>query len=359
MRCLLALCLLAPAVAAAPVPKGTAKGSWVGKLAFAKDKDVKVHAVQPDGAEQVNAVGSATLGYPVTKVTDDRVEVGGFGQGQTTYFRRDDVLRAKEAIDHYTAKLSENAKDATYLASRAMAYQEEDKYDQADADFSEALKAQPNSVWLRQSRIALRVKAKKFDAALEDHDEIIKANPTYEYYKVQRATTLAAAKRYDEAIEALTKLLENTRIRNSILLSRGLVYTQAGKYDKALADYDDIIQADPQNALGYNNKAWLLAICPDAKHRDGKKAVELATKACEMTNWKNAGHLDTLAAAYAEAGDFEKAVKWQSEAVEDVELMRREGAEMKERLELFKQKKPYRLPVEKLEAKPETKKEKK
>ena len=52
------------------------------------------------------------------------------------------------------------------------------------------------------------------------------------------------------------------------------------------------------------------ATCPEEKHRNGQQAVEYATKACELTAWKNAPYLGTLAAAYAEAGDFAKAVQF-------------------------------------------------
>ena len=76
--------------------------------------------------------------------------------------------------------------------------------------------------------------------------------------------------------------------------------------------------------------------------RNGKKAVEYATKACELTGWKVGFSLDNLAAAHAESGNFEEAVKRQEVAIQagfaNEEIMK--GA--RERLELYKAKKPYR-----------------
>lgn len=113
------------------------------------------------------------------------------------------------------------------------------------------------------------------------------------------------------------------------------------QYDKALADLDTAIRLGPGNAAAYNNRAWLWATCPDARYRDGTKAVESATRACELSDWKQANQLDTLAASYAERGDFDKAVEWQEKA-NKLYTDADERKKGEERLELYREKKPYR-----------------
>jgi len=104
-------------------------------------------------------------------------------------------------------------------------------------------------------------------------------------------------------------------------------------------------EEDPDTlASAMNNLAWFQATSPRAELRDGAKAIENATKSCELTKWKNAIYVDTLAAAYAEASDFDAAVKWQRQAIdllpEDVSAESR--ADYESRLKLYESGKPYR-----------------
>jgi serine/threonine-protein kinase len=87
------------------------------------------------------------------------------------------------------------------------------------------------------------------------------------------------------------------------------------------------------------------ASAPDAKLRDGHRAVEAATRACELTGWKEPDILDTCAASHAEAGNFDNAVKWETKAI-DLLTDEKRKQDFRSRLRLYQARQPYRLIVE-------------
>jgi hypothetical protein len=80
-------------------------------------------------------------------------------------------------------------------------------------------------------------------------------------------------------------------------------------------DIETALRIAPNDLDSHLTRAWMLATCPDAKLRDGSKAVTSATRACELSQWKEARPLAALAAACAEVGDFQSAVRWQQKAI--------------------------------------------
>src|SRR5581483_5458201 len=80
------------------------------------------------------------------------------------------------------------------------------------------------------------------------------------------------------------------------------------RFEQALACYESALKARPDQARTLNNLAWLRATCPDVALRNGTEALNLATRACELTTYGKPLYLGTLAQAYREAGDLPAAI---------------------------------------------------
>jgi len=98
----------------------------------------------------------------------------------------------------------------------------------------------------------------------------------------------------------------------------------------------------PNDAGMHEALAWFLATCPEERFRIGSEAVSSAKTACEMSHWEDSGGIDTLAAAYAEVGDFEQATKYEQQSLNDPSLGSERRKEREERLHLYQLRKPYR-----------------
>jgi tetratricopeptide (TPR) repeat protein len=131
---------------------------------------------------------------------------------------------------------------------------------------------------------------------------------------------------------------------------RGNSLQAMGRLQDARDALAEAVRLDEKNTGAQNNLAWLLATSPVDHVRDGQQAIVHANAACEQTQWKVPGTLDTLAAAYAEAGDFDNALKWQSEAISQFSAIAAKGNGeagedpdgFRKRLDLYRAKKPVR-----------------
>ena len=123
----------------------------------------------------------------------------------------------------------------------------------------------------------------------------------------------------------------------------GQEYEQWGEYGRAANEFESAAAAAPWHAEMLNLLAIFQATCSEAEFRDGARAVENATKACELSNWDNYSYIDTLAAAFAQAGRFEQAVKWQSQAITKLPADVRPGsrAQYQAKLRLYQEGQSY------------------
>jgi tetratricopeptide (TPR) repeat protein len=122
------------------------------------------------------------------------------------------------------------------------------------------------------------------------------------------ATVLSKQGKQTEAIHQLQEGLKQEPANAQLNFELAELLADQGRKPEAIACYTKAIDANPRFVIALNNLAWLLATDPDEQIRDGKRAVELAERACQASNWKYAYLIGTLAAAYAEAGRFPDAM---------------------------------------------------
>jgi tetratricopeptide (TPR) repeat protein len=207
-------------------------------------------------------------------------------------------------------------------------------------DVEYALDLQPGSVQALQLHASLLGTTGKFDKALKDLNLLRTAMPENPELLLQIATIYQASKQADKAIETYDELLEADPANVNGYRGRADAYLSLGKQAEAVADYDKALENDPENSGVLNNLAWVLATSPEDGLRNGQRAIELATKACEVTEYKQAHILSTLAASYAETGDYDKAIEWSTKAVElgSEELK----GQLRKELESYEAHKPWR-----------------
>ena len=179
-----------------------------------------------------------------------------------------------------------------------------------------------------------------YDQAIDYYTSQLRSNPTAMAYEGRGAVWQLTGE-HDIAICDFNEAIRLDPKSDTAYFDRGLAWKSKRAYEKAIADFNEAIRLEPKYAGPYNNRAWLWATCPDAKFRDGKRAVESALRANELTSGKNAYYVGTLAASYAEAGDFVKAVEYQQKAnkLDSDDDAKKRG---EDRLKLYKEKKPYR-----------------
>jgi tetratricopeptide (TPR) repeat protein len=137
---------------------------------------------------------------------------------------------------------------------------------------------------------------------------------------LNRAFALVNLGKLALAIQDFNTVLRLARSALPVQVWRGQIYEALGNYSLALADYDRIASITPQSssltcAFAENSRAWLRATCPDASFRNGKQAVSDAKSACNEASWSEPAYIDTLAAAHAEAADFDSAIRFEQQAI--------------------------------------------
>ncbi len=270
--------------------------------------------------------------------------------------KEDKEAANKQALQDLNKAIELDKRDAEALVMRGMLYYELGEVEKSNRDITDSLLIRPDSVrgvWMR-SMVAAQ--EGRFADAIADMEMLVRADPSNADWLRQLAGYYQMDKRPRLAIQLLDKLVTADAENYKALRSRGDAKLSVNLHQEAVEDYEAAIKLmeakrdkleedefkDEYSGL-LNNLAWVLATSPKDELRNGPHALELGLKACEATDYKAPHILSTLAAAYAETGDFENARKWAGKAVE---LGHEEKHEQVDQLQLeldsYLQDKPWR-----------------
>jgi tetratricopeptide (TPR) repeat protein len=241
-----------------------------------------------------------------------------------------------------------NPVDHEAFRFRGFAFEKTGDLVKALEDYSKAVALSPSDLHARRFRAKFLANQGKFKDAIKDYDALQELKLFGQADQLERGRLRLEAQEAVLAVSDLDAVIKSDLKHSEAYVLRGLARCQLREWDKAKGDFDLAVKSDPENAAAYGKRGMFFAACPDDKMRDGKQALEDAKKACKLTKWKGFEEIESLAAAYAETGDFASATKWQSHALLSGGLNSRPTRDPElqpalERVKLYKTKTPFRL----------------
>jgi tetratricopeptide (TPR) repeat protein len=260
--------------------------------------------------------------------------------------RADSYLGKKEpdkALADYDAAARLGGLDSRNYITRALTLRQKGKREEAAKDFEAAIATSPDDALIYSVRADTFAEDGNLDLALADYAKALELNPRNIDSRLACAEIYLRQNENQKAIKQATIALQIDPNSSRAYVTRAKAYAQLRMNSQGLAELEaaaSLKTGDKAGAL--NNVAWCRATGSQNALRDGKKAVAEATKACELDRWKHWSYIDTLAAADAEAGEFDQAIKYQKKALQ-MAPARSENIEKENlRLQLYEHHKPYR-----------------
>jgi tetratricopeptide (TPR) repeat protein len=222
----------------------------------------------------------------------------------------------------------------------------EGNWDEAVAEFKQALALEPGMTEAVCGLSGVLAKQGHHEEAVVELSGLLKRQPANVPARLQLGGILALQGKTDLALDEYAEVLRVNPRDPMAHYRMAATLMRQGRAHDAIEHYRAALDARPTFPEALNNLAWVLATHPDAQFRNGPEAVRLALKACQATGFQQAFTVGTLAAAYAEAGQFSEAIataekaKGLAEKAGDKDLASRTG----KLLELYRAGQPCRDP---------------
>ena len=216
--------------------------------------------------------------------------------------------RTAEAIGHYERVLELKPDDVKAHNNLGLALSDIGKVEEAIGHYQKALALKPDDVKAHNNLGIALTNAGKVEEAIGHYRRALELQPDYAPARYNLGIELQNLGKVEEAIGHFRKILEDLPDHAATFVHLGHALATLGRVEEAIAQYQKALKTNPNDALACNNLAWIRATHPDPRFRDGLEAVTLAQRAVGLLP-NDPGLLETLAAAYAEAGRFPEALQ--------------------------------------------------
>lgn len=254
-----------------------------------------------------------------------------------------DLPKITPVADPVYEELVDEGISAFWYGERARIYQRKGLTNEAVRELQMALQFAPNPKGYNYLGQLLQ-QLERFDEAARNYRKAIAMNPNYYMALNNLAQVLFQMDHVEEARTWAERALRLNPRFPEAYITLGTYYMRAGRDSDAIATFRRGLNLTRGVLPIAQRLAWLLATSTHAELRHGRKAVQLAEAVCEKNNYQDAESLDVLAAAYAETGQFPKAIATAQKALKlaDSSQQKELADQIQSRLILFQSNKPYR-----------------
>ena len=257
-----------------------------------------------------------------------------------TYFQQQ-YWKNTITLCQHALKIAEDNYVARFCLARYLLLQ--DRFNEAAVECQKYLQIKPKDPdALNIFGVAL-TRQGKYDEAIKYFTKALQIKPNYAAVHDNIGRIMIFQGNYDEAAVHLAEAIRLDPAYASTHYRLGQVLVREGKINEAIPHFEEAMRLKPDWVEPMNDLAWILAASEKTATRNPDKAVRLAQRACELTEYKKPELLDILAVSYGAMGDFDKAVETAQKALELCQSPEQETLKekIKNRLVLYKAGKPY------------------
>lgn len=227
--------------------------------------------------------------------------------------------------------------------NRGVSYGVLGRHAEAVSDFTRVIELKPEEADGWYNRAEVLVELGRFEEAIADYHEVLLLATDDISALIGRSIAHFRSGNSAAALQDMDAAIQMDDTGPTVFIQRADMLQSLGRWEEAAADLRRAITVGPDSALTYRATAWLMATCPEARYRDEQLALQAAHRAVNLVGRESWQLLDTLAAAHANAGQYDEAVQAVAQALGLAPPQHKD--EVRARASRYSAQQPYRSPV--------------